>query len=139
MQGDVESSHCRNVFLTEPERCFSEALPLFEKMTDKAASEDRSATTAALGVTRFDKTPVLKMDENDELLYIKAAAVHTRGRKQSETFNGGVFYLYAPSLLQKLRSIRSTACKKHPLRLDAFLLTETSQTKTSSRPVKKMY
>lgn len=56
------------------------------------------------------------------LLYIKAAASHTRRWKQSTTSNGGAFYSYDTLLLPELRSMYRAACKKHASISNYFLL-----------------
>lgn len=80
-----------------------------------------------------------KASEHDALQYIKAAAAHTRGQRQSAAFIGRAFYLYSVSSFRKLVSMQSGLCKNHPWRPDALLLTDILQTKTPLLPVKKMY
>lgn len=116
---------------------FPEALRLVYKLDGKAASEDSTASRGTLRVSHLDNTLLSRAHENDVLLFIKAAEEHTRARKQNGALHDPEFYLYGAPSLQELRSIHSTACKKHPLSLDAFLLTKISETKTFLLPVSK--
>lgn len=73
------------------------------------------------------------------LLYIEPAAAHTRVRKQKTTFSGRAFYWYAASIFRGQRSMHSTTCEKHPLNINAFLLTEMPQMMTCSLLERTMY
>lgn len=61
------------------------------------------------------------MNELDVLLSDDVSAAHERGRKQSVTFYGRVFYSYALLLFRDLNTMHSTPGKKQALSFDAFL------------------
>lgn len=119
-------------------RC-PEALIVHKKLASEAASEDSSDTSNALIVTDLENALFSRADEHNVLLYIKSAAAHTRDRKRKTIFKGRAVHLYAVIFLEQLRNRQSTACEKHSLSLEAFLLTAILQTKTFLLPVKKMY
>lgn len=66
------------------------------------------------------------------LLYVETAAAHIRSQNQNAAIIGRALHLYDPSFLREMRNMHDIACRKHPLTLDAFLLNELLQTKTSS-------
>lgn len=55
------------------------------------------------------------------------------------TSNGRDFYSYPISLLQEMKIMHSTECKKHLLTIEFFLRTETLQMKISSLLLKNIY
>lgn len=125
--------------VTKSMRYFPEALQLFEKLTDKAETENSRASRGALGVSLPVKALSARAGENGVLVYIEATAEHTQKRKQNAPLNGRTFYSYVASPLQELTSMRSTAFENHPLSLGAFLLSGIPQTETFSLAVKNMY
>lgn len=139
IQGDLESSSSCHVCVTKLMRRFLYALQLIKKLNEEAASKNPSATRETLGVTRLPNPVLLSPDDHDVLLSIEAAIAHTRRRKQKATSNGRDFYSCDVYSLQELRSMHSTACKKHSLTFSAFLLKAVLQTKTFSLPVKEMF
>lgn len=120
-------------------RRFAKALRLCDKLDDDAASEDFSASKSALEASCLDYALLSRANENDVLLYIQATSAHRRDRKQNATIDSNAFYPYAASLLQQLERMHSTACKKHPLNFNYFLVIEIPLTRTSSLLLKKLY
>lgn len=118
-------------------RWFRKALPLVKKLGEDATSKNFRATRGVLDVTNFNNAVLSSSGEHNVLLYTEAATRYKRGRKQNATFNGSAFYLHAALLLQKLRNVRSVACKTHPLRFDSFLLSKILQLETFLLPMKK--
>lgn len=88
----MESSYCRYVRVTKVTGCVPEALRLVAKLGDETTSEDVSATRGVLVFTCLDRALLSSANERDVLLYIEDAEAHTRGQKQSATFNGRSFY-----------------------------------------------
>lgn len=109
IQDTVEPSYRRYVCVTTVMRRFAETLKRIEKLLDEASRENFTATRGALGSTRFDKVLLSGAHENDMLRRIEITAAHTRGRTQKVVFSGRVFYSYAVSHLQELRSMYSSA------------------------------
>lgn len=89
-------------------------------LNEEGVCEDSCANRSFSGVTHLDSAGLSRADGHGLLLYIEAAAAHTRGRNRNATFNSRAFYPYAAPLLRELRTLHSTACKKRSLRLNIF-------------------
>lgn len=59
-------------------RRFSKALGLVKTLDDEAPSEDFILSREALGGTHLDNAVFLSASEHELLLFLKAAAAHTR-------------------------------------------------------------
>lgn len=97
---------------------------LVENLSKEATSKESSATEGAFGVTHVDRAVLSSAGELGLVLYFEVAAEQTRDQKRNATFIGRFFYPHAASLLEELRTRHSTACKKHTLSIDEFLLTK---------------
>lgn len=115
-------------------RRYPKGLLLGKKKNDEIARKSFSAIRITLGGTHLHNAVVSRGKKYDVLLYVENTAAHTRDRKLSATFNGLLFYLYATSLFQGLRSMHRTACKRHPLSFENFPCLDTLQTMTFSLP-----
>lgn len=118
---------------------YPENLRLVEKQNEEATTQDSSATRDVLDATLLYNPVFSSADEFDVLLIFETEVAHTRDRKPTATFNSHAFYFHVAPFLQKLRSMRTPACKQHPLSANEHLLTKILQTKTFWPAVKKMY
>lgn len=137
VQDTVESSYHRFFRAAKLVRRFSDALRLVEKLKNDTATEKLSLNRGTLGGTHLDNAVLSSAEEQDAMLYIRAAAAHTQGQKLNAALTGHVFYLCTFLILSELRDMQSTACEKHPLSFADFLMTRTPQTKTFSLLLKK--
>lgn len=76
-------------------RRLPKALELVEKLNDEASSENSTVTTDGLRATRLENSLLSKAEEHDVLLYLEAAAAHTRVRKQNAGSDSRAFYFSA--------------------------------------------
>lgn len=139
VQDAVQSSYRRLIHTTRQMRRFMAAFRLVQKVSGELGSNDSVLARGALGVTDLANAVLSSAEKQDVLLYVKALVANTQGRKQNHPSKGGALYIYKFALLQALKHLHRSACEKHPSTLDEFLLTETTQTKSLSFLVKKMY
>lgn len=123
-------------------RC-AEALQLAKKVGDEAAAGNSAGQKDELGVMHLESVFPFQSDQQNALLFIAAAAVHTRDKTKEERtgtlFTSCAFYFYATTLLEKPKAVQKTAIPAPMSTLEEFLCAQMPQTKGFLLFVKTMF